>query len=450
MQLEELKSLIAAGSIETVILASPDMQGRLFAKRMTGRHFMGSGQAGVGTCSVVLGWGHDHALDPGYDLTGWANGYPDLHVKPDFGTIRPYPWFEKTAFVIGDATLPGGAEIDVAPRTILKHMVDRLARHGLKPFFASELECYLLDETPHSAFDKGFVNLRAKHRTLHPETLLRISEDEHYLAALRRGMEAAGVAVEMVKAEYAAGQIEINLEYAEAVEAADRHMVFKAGAKEIALQQGLVATFMAKLAHDMGGSSCHVHMSLVDESGRSAFAAGDDGAGTSDTMRHFLAGLTAHLRDVFLFFGPTTNSYKRLRPGTFAPASVTWGEDNRTVALRLVGRGSSRRIENRIPGADVNPYLAYAGMIAAGLRGLEARLEPLGSAATGNAYSIDASPALPASLEEATAVFEASDFVREAFGETIQKHYANYGRQSVRAASTIVTDYERRMLLLDI
>jgi len=450
MQLEQLRSLIESGEIETVILASPDMQGRLFAKRMTGRHFLGSGQHGVGTCSVVLGWGHDHALDPGYELTGWENGYPDLHVRPDLATIRRYPWFEKTAFVLGDATVPDGPEIAVAPRTILKSMVGRLADVGLTPLFASELECYLLSETPDSAFDKGFVNLKAKHRTLHPETLSRMSEDETYLGALRQNMEKADVKVEMVKAEYAPGQIEVNLEYAEAIEAADRHVVFKAGAKEIALQQGLIATFMAKLSESLGGSSCHIHMSLLNEAGKSAFATGPDGKGTTEAMRHFLGGLTAYLRDVFLFFGPTTNSYKRMRPGTFAPATVTWGEDNRTVALRLVGKGASRRIENRIPGADVNPYLAYAAMIAAGLRGIEEKLEPIGSAATGNAYEQANSPALPSSLEEATAIFASSPFVKSAFGEVIQKHYSNFGHQSVQAASVVVTDYERRMLLLDI
>lgn len=450
MDLEQLKSLAASGEIETVIVAMPDMQGRLVGKRLTARHFLGAGQDGVGTCSVVLGWGHDHALDPGYELTGWDNGYPDLVVRPDLSTLRPYPWFDKTAFVLGDAVAPGGAPIDLAPRTILADMIARLDGLGLRPLFASELECYLLDETPASAFDKGFVNLKAKHRTLHPETLIRTSEDEAYLGALRRNMEAAGVPVEMVKAEYAPGQIEVNLEYADAMTAADRHMVFKTGAKEIALQQGLVATFMAKLAHDLGGSSCHIHMSLLDRSGRSAFADGDDGAGTSETMRHFLGGLTAYLSDIFLFLAPTVNSYKRLRPGTFAPATVTWGEDNRTVALRLVGKGRARRIENRIPGADVNPYLAYAGMLAAGLRGIEEKREPIGEAATGNAYNLGGRPALPTTLEEATAMFERSEMVGAAFGSAVQRHYANFGRQSVRAASTVVTDYERRILLLDI
>ena len=450
MEIEELKALAKSGDIETVIVATPDMQGRLVGKRLTARHFLGAGQQGVGTCSVVLGWGHDHALDPGYELTSWDNGYPDLVVQPDLATLRRYPWFEKTAFVMGDAVVPDGAPIAVAPRTLLSEMIQRLDDIGLRPLFASELECYLLSETPTTAFDKGFVNLTPKHRTLHPETLIRTSEDETYLGALRRNMEAAGIPIEMVKAEYAPGQIETNLEYAKAMVAADRHMIFKTGAKEIALQQGLVATFMAKLAHNLGGSSCHIHMSLLGKGGDSAFATGSDGRGTSETMRYFLGGLTAYLRDVFLFFAPTINSYKRLRPGTFAPATVTWGEDNRTVALRLVGKGAARRIENRIPGADANPYLAYAAMIAAGLRGIEEKLDPIGEAAVGNAYNLSDRPALPTSLEEATSVFESSEMVNSSFGPSVQRHYANFGRQSVAAAASVVTDYERRMLLLDI
>lgn len=447
---DELAERVGTDEVETVIVAATDMQGRLYGKRLTARHFLGAGQQGVGTCSVVLGWGHDHALDPGYELTGWDNGYPDLVVRPDLSTLRPYPWFERTALVMGDAVHPDGCEIDVAPRTILKGMVARCAERGLKPLFASELECYLLDETPASSFDKGFVNLRTRHRTLHPETLIRTSEDESVLGPLRRHMEACGVPIEMVKAEYAPGQVEVNLSYCEALEAADRHMIFKTGAKEIALQHGNVATFMAKLSHDLGGSSCHIHMSLLGEDGGSAFAAGGEGRGTSAIMRHFLGGLTAYSRDVFLFFAPTTNSYKRLRPGTFAPSDTSWGEDNRTAAFRLVGKDAARRIENRIPGADVNPYLAYSAMLAAGLRGIEEKIEPVGEAARCNAYALAGSPSLPATLEEATDAFETSEMVAAAFSPTIRKHYANFGRQSVRAASIAVTDYERRMLLLDI
>ena len=450
MQLTDLNKLVADGSVETVIVATPDMQGRLIGKRMTARHFVDAGKDGVGTCSIVLAWGHDHSLDPGYALSSWDNGYPNMLVRPDMSTLTMYPWFDKTAFVMGDAMHPDGDDIDVAPRTILANMLKKLSNLGLSPNFVSELEFYILNETPQSLFDKGFVNLTSKHRTLHPETLMRTSEDEHYLGPLRAHLEAAGVKVEMFKAEYSPSQVEVILQYAKGMKAADDHMLLKAAAKEIALQQGLVASFMAKMDHSLGGSSCHIHMSIIDKLGKSAFSAGSDGSESSDIMTHFLAGLTHFVRDIFLLFAPTTNSYKRLRPSTFAPATVTWGEDNRTVAFRLVGKGPARRIENRIPGADVNPYLAYAAMLAAGIKGIEEKLHPLGTAVTGNAYESGDAPTLPQTLDEAVEAFENSTFVRDFFGKSMQDHYANFGRQSILAARMAVTNYERQMLLLDI
>ncbi len=450
MDLEQLTAQVRSGEIDTVLLASPDMQGRLVGKRLTARHFLKSGINGVGTCSVVLGWGHDHALDPGYELTGWENGYPDLVVKPDLVKIYPIGWSERTVMVVGDCADVDGNLLGVAPRSLLKSMIAKCTERGLSPVFASELECYLLVETPESAFDKGFVNLRPKHRTLHPETLMRTSEDESFLGPLRRHMEAAGIEIEMVKAEYAPGQIEINLGYADALAAADRHTILKTGVKELALQNGLVATFMAKLAHDLGGSSCHIHMSMLDKAGKNVFAADGNPKATSERMRHFLGGLVAHARDFFLFFAPTINSYKRLKPGTFAPATCTWGEDNRTVALRMVGRGPARRIENRMPGADINPYLAYSAMLAAGLCGIDEKIEPAGEPVTGNAYALASQPKLPASLDEATDLFGQSKIVKRFFGDAVQKHYVNFGKQGIAAAAGRVTDYERQMLLLDI
>ncbi len=444
----DLTQLIDAGEIDTVIVAGTDMQGRLYGKRLTATHFMRICRTGVGTCSVVLAWGQDHSLDPGFALTGWDNGYPDLVAKPDLATIRRYPWSEKTAIVMADAVTPAGASISVSPRAILLRMIERCAQHGLRPQFASELEFFLLIETPSSAYDKGYVNLTPKHRVMHPETLIRTSEDEEFLGALRRKMTLADVPIELVKAEYSPGQVEVNTEYAEALTAADRHVLFKTGVKELALQQGLIATFMAKWHHDFGGSSCHVHMSMLDRGGINVF--GSAGAGTSAQMRHVLAGLIRYVPELFLFFAPTSNSYRRLRPGTFAPAAMTWGEDNRTVALRLVGNGPSRRIENRIPGADVNPYLAYAAMLAAGLKGLELALEPDHTATTGNAYQMQGLPVLPRSLTEATDALQHSELAAEMFGDDVRAHYVNFGRQSVEAQHRIVTDYERRTLLLDI
>ena len=452
MDTRELTQLVESGQVETVIVASSDMQGRLCAKRLTARHFMKEAISGVGTCSVILGWGHDHSEDPGYKFTGWDIGYPDLVVKPDLSTMRWYPWFEKTLLVMGNPTGVDGKEINVDPRTILKNNISLLKTKGLRAFCASEMECYLLNETPQSAHDKGFVNLETKHRTMHPETLIRTSEDEELLGPLRSNLELADIPVESVKAEYAPGQIEINLAYADALTAADRHVIFKTGAKEESLKQNLIATFMAKPWHTLGGSSCHIHLSLVNEKGSNVFAAGDQGNESSETMQYFLGGLITYLRDIFLFFAPTINSYKRLQLNTFAPTNVTWGEDNRTVAFRLVGKDQSRRIENRIPGADINPYLAYSGMIAAGVKGIDEKIKPNNTAEQGNAYELAESKQtfLPQSLEEATKVFENSKFVKETFGEEVQQHYTNYARQSIAAYKPIVSDFERRILLLDI
>ena len=448
LSLKELAGSVEAGAIDTVVVADTDMQGRLYGKRLSAKHFLSTAKDGVPTCSVVLGWGQDHSLDPGYGFTGWDAGYPDFVSVPDMATLRHCDWQERTAIVLGDARSPGGDPVEVSPRVILKRQIERCAAAGLEPYCVSELECFLLRESPDSLHDKGFVNITPRHHVMHPETVIRTSEDEDFTQRLRNALEASGIAVEMVKAEYSPGQIEINLVYGGALDAADAHVLLKTAAKEIALQSGLVVSFMAKVDHTLGGSSCHVHMSMRDTSGNSAF---DDGSGgMSPVMRSFLAGLLRHCRDVFLAFAPTTNSYKRLVPDTFAPAHVGWGHDNRTVAFRVVGEGLAKRIENRIPGADVNPYLAYAAMLAAGLAGVEAGLELDTPAEDGNAYRTEGAQALPADLAEATENFASSAVVAETLGEAVQAHYANYGRNTVAALKSQVTDAERRLLLLDI
>jgi glutamine synthetase len=448
LTLDSLRQKAQSGEIDTVIVADVDMQGRLYGKRLTAAQFLAEGHQGVGTCSVVLGWGQDHSLDPGYGFTGWDLGYPDFVSVPDLATLRLYGWFPRTAIVFADAKTLAGAPVAVAPRAILKHQLERASRLGFTPYFASELEFYLLKETADSAHAKGFVNLLPRHQTMHPETVMRTSEDEDFAQPLRAGLQISNVPVELVKAEYSPGQIEVNLRYAPALEAAQRHLLLKAAAKEIALQQGQVATFMAKWRSDLGGSSCHTHMSLCRADGTSAF---EDAKGEpSDTLKAFLAGLLRYGRDFFLLFAPTTNSYKRLVPNTFAPARLNWGIDNRTVALRVIGKGPARRIENRIPGADVNPCLVYAGMLAAGLAGIENKRELDQPALTGNAYAVRDGDAIPENLGEAALLFAKSDIVRAAFGAEIQAHYANFGRQTEAAIAGKVSDVERRLLLLDI
>lgn len=446
--LDDLRQLAKAGEIDTVIVADTDMQGRLFGKRLTASHFLSHASTGLATCSVVLGWGQDHSLDDGYQLTGWDTGFADFVSVPDLATFRRYAWFPRTAIVLCDARSTGGSPITVSPRQILKAQLQKAEQAGLSPFVASELELFLLKETPESADAKGYVNLEPKHRTLHPETVIRTSEDEDYAADLRAALEVSDVPVELVKAEYSPGQIEVNLAYAPALEAADRHVLMKTACKELALRKGLVATFMAKWHHSFGGSSCHVHMSMRRPDGRSAFDQGDGKMAT--TLRHFVGGLITHARDFFLFYAPTTNSYKRLIPNTFAPSRLHWGIDNRTVAFRVIGNGLAKRVENRVPGADVNPYLVYAAMLASGLDGVRNKIEPPEDGLSGNAYADDGGIPIPRDLDEATKLFANSEIVAATLGADVQAHYANFGRQTAAALARKVTDTERRVLLLDI
>ncbi len=448
LSLSELASQAETGAIDTVVVADTDMQGRLYGKRLSAKHFLASGKDGVPTCSVVLGWGQDHSLDPGYGFTGWDSGYPDFISVPDMATLRRCDWQERTAIVLADARSLAGGPVDVSPRAILKRQLDRCAQIGLDPFAVSELEFFLLRETPDSLHEKGFTNITPRHHAMHPETVIRSSEDEDFTQRLRNALEASGISVEMVKAEYSPGQVEINLGYGPALDAADAHVLLKTAAKEIALQTGLVASFMAKVDHALGGSSCHIHLSMRDAAGSSAF---DDGkGGMSQIMRSFLAGLVTHGRDFFLMFAPTTNSYKRMIPNTFAPDRIGWGEDNRTVAFRVVGQGLAKRIENRIPGADANPYLAYSAMLAAGLAGVEAGLELETPGQDGNAYEAEDGAAVPQGLADATEAFANAQIVGAALGPEVQAHYANFGRNTLAALQTQVTDVERRVLLLDI
>ena len=448
LSLQELTKLVDAGTIDTVVVADTDMQGRLYGKRLSARHFLNTGIDGVPTCSVVLGWGQDHSLDSGYEFTGWDTGYPDFISVPDMNTLRHCDWQKRTAIVLADAGTLTKEPVEISPRAILKRQLEKCSAMGFESFCVSELEFFLLRESPDTLYDKGFTNIHPRHQTMHPETVIRTSEDEDYMQKLRNALENSGIEVEMVKAEYSPGQVEINLAYTNALLAADSHVLMKTAAKEIALQSELVASFMAKIDHTLGGSSCHVHLSMRNSSGDSVF---DDGkGGMSDTMQSFLAGIVQYSRDFFLFFAPTTNSYKRMVPDTFAPARIGWGQDNRTVAFRVVGQGIGKRIENRIPGADINPYLAYSAMLACGLYGIESNLKLDMKPQDGNAYGADDGVAIPSNLEVATEAFANSKFVAEMLGERVQSHYASFGRNTSAAMQYQVTDVERKALLLDI
>lgn len=424
---------------ETIIVATPDLAGRLVGKRLSARHFQASGS--VRTCDVVLGWGIGHELLDGFDTIGWAHGYGDVISRPDMATLRPLTWWPGTALVMADALRPDGTPLAVAPRTILRRQVDRAREMGYEPFVTSELEFTLYAETPQTLRRKGFAALDLRHEELHPELVETTGLEEPLLAELRATMEASGVLVESVKAEYSPAQFEMTLEPADALELADRHAIYKLGVREMCRRQGVAATFMAKPESDRGGQSCHLHLSLTDAAGHNVFASGDDAP-----MRRFLGGLQRYGPDVLLLWAPYPNSYKRFRPGSFAPSSASWGEDNRTAAMRVCGEGAGRHLENRIPGADVNPHLAHAALLAAGLQGIADELDPDEGIGHTNGYaSADLRP-LPASLDEAIAAFADSRFVAESFGPDVVAHLGTFARAERDASRLAVTDFDRSRL----
>jgi glutamine synthetase len=373
---------------------------------------------------------------PGYRLASWERGYGDFHLVPDWSTARQLPWLEGTALLLGDLHHAGGRPVAEAPRQVLRRQVERAAARGLVAMLASELECYLFHDSYGAAAAGGFRGLRPLSTYLEDYHVLQGTREEPLLRRLRNHMEAAGVPMEGTKGEWGRGQTELNLAYAGALEMADRHILLKHGAKEIADQLGMSVTFMAKPDAAAAGSSCHIHVSVWDAAGeRNLFA--DE----SRLFQHFLAGQLALARELALFFAPTVNAYKRYQSLSWAPTAVTWGRDNRTCGFRVVGHGWSFRCENRIPGADANPYLAFAATLAAGLHGIEREL-PLPPAHTGNAYLATDVPRVPATLREAIAALEGSAAAREALGDDVVEHYLLTARHEAAAFERAVTDWE--------
>jgi glutamine synthetase len=442
--LAALASAVKKGTVRTVILAMPDMQGRWMGKRFTGRHFVAAVAAhGTHACAYLLTVDMEMEPLPGFALTSWDKGYQDFGLVPDYGTWRLLPWQPGTALVIADVADETGRPIESAPRQVLKRQIARAAAKGYSLKMASELEFYLFRESYESAQAKNWTGLAHHGAYIEDYHILQGTREEPVIGAIRDGMEAAGVPVECSKGEWGPGQHEINLEYSTPVEMADRHTIYKHGAKEIAMQKGCALTFMAKFDSRLAGSSCHIHASLWDKAGkRSAFWAG--GKPTKE-FRWFLGGQLALARELSLFFAPTTNSYKRYQAATFAPTRIAWARDNRTCGFRVVGEGDSLRIENRIPGADVNPYLAFAATIAAGLYGIEKRLEPP-AALEGNAYESKSVKPVPKTLAEAIALFAASKPAREALGAEVFEHYLHAARAEAAAHDRAVTDWEKGRL----
>jgi glutamine synthetase len=436
----ELQTVIESNDVDTVILAITDMQGRLQGKRLDARFFLEDLSSGaVEGCSYLLASDVDMNTVDGFTLTSWDRGYGDLAFNADFSTIRHIPWHEKTVIVFADVETVEGAPVAVSPRQILQRQVERLAEHGWTGLTGTELEFIVFNDTYEAAWNAGYRNLTPANLYNVDYSLLGTSRVEPLLGRVRRSMRDAGMVVESVKGECNYGQHEIAFKYAELVDKCDEHSLFKLGTKEIAAQEGCSLTFMAKY-NEREGNSCHIHLSLRDGDDQPVFA-GERAHGFSEVFEHFLAGQLAYARELSLFLAPNVNSYKRFVDGSFAPTALLWGLDNRTCAFRVVGHGPSIRVECRIPGGDVNPYLAVAALVAAGLRGVEESL-PLPPAFEGNAYQADA-PRVPASLHEATALFDASAVARAALTDEVVDHYVHAARVEVAAFDAAVTDWER-------
>ncbi|MET8112460.1 glutamine synthetase family protein [Streptomyces prasinus] len=440
---EELHALVAGGEIDTVVLAFPDMQGRLQGKRFAARFFLDEVlRHGAEGCAYLLAVDADMNTVDGYAMSSWENGYGDFAMFPDLDTLRRVPWNEGTALVVADLAWADGSPVVAAPRQILRRQLERLAALGYTAQVGTELEFIVFRDTYEQAWDAGYRGLTPANRYNVDYSVLGTGRIEPLLRRIRNEMAAAGLTVESAKGECNPGQHEIAFRYDEALVTCDQHAVYKTGAKEIAAQEGVSITFMAKY-DEREGNSCHIHLSLAAPDGTSAMPGpGQDQDAMSDVMRHFLAGQLVALREFSLLYAPHINSYKRFQPGSFAPTAVAWGHDNRTCALRVVGHGRSLRFENRLPGGDVNPYLAVAGMVAAGLHGVEHGLE-LPEPCRGNAYSAGYEH-VPTTLREAAELWENSTLAKAAFGDEVVAHYRNMARVEVDAYDAAITDWELR------
>ncbi|MDM4723091.1 glutamine synthetase family protein [Micromonospora sp. WMMA1363] len=441
LTLEQLRVAVAEGEIDTVVLALVDMQGRLQGKRFHAPYFLeqvaGHGSEG---CNYLLAVDVDMNTVDGYAMSSWERGYGDFAMVPDLTTLRRVPWQPGTAMVLADLEwLDGSGPVVASPRQILRRQLDRLAGHGLTAYAGTELEFVLYRDSYEAAWRRGYRDLTPANQYNVDYSLLGTARVEPLLRRIRTEMAGAGLTPESAKGECNLGQHEIAFRYDEAVSCADHHVIYKNGAKEIAAQEGMSITFMAK-PNPREGNSCHIHFSVRDSERRSAMP-GDGPAHLSPTGQRVVAGLLATMREFSLLFAPNVNSYKRYQPGSFAPTTVRRGTDNRTCALRLVGHGEGMRVENRVPGADVNPYLAIAALVAGAVHGLDQELQ-LGAECTGNAYDDARAERVPGTLRQALDLWRDSTVARDAFGDEVVAHYANQARVELAAFDTAVTDWE--------
>jgi len=436
LSFEELRGLVERRDIDTVIVAFTDMQGRLLGKRLHSQFFVEEVDAGheVEGCNYLLALDMEMDPIPGYEIASWEQGYGDFALRPDLDTLRRIPWLEATALVLADVEWLDGSPVQPSPRQVLKAQMERAAALGFVPMTGSELEFYLLRETYQEAWAQRYEDLTPSVPYILDYHILATTYDEDLIRQIRNGMQGAGIRVESSKGEAWPGQHEVNFRFADALTMADNHVVYKNGAKEIAHANGCSITFMPKPFESWIGNSCHIHASLFRDS-EPAFA--DD----ETLFERFLAGQIACFEELAIFLAPTINSYKRYAAGSWAPTTLAWGHDNRTCGFRIVGHGASKRVETRIPGGDVNPYLAFAAIIAAGLHGIENELE-LPPALEGNAYESDARR-FPATMRAAIMALELGTTARDAFGDQVVDHYLNYAHTEQALYDKTVTDWER-------
>jgi glutamine synthetase len=447
LSLDALREAVRQGEIETVLTVFPDMYGRLVGKRITGPYFLSHvAEGGMHACDYLLACDMEMDPVPGYKFTSWETGYGDFHCAPDLTTLRRAAWLPKTALVLCHLTTdPGHVPVEVAPRRMLQRQLERAKEAGFLVMGGSEIELYVFNESYDSARAKRYHDLQPMGAYAEDYHIFQGTKEESLVGAIRRGLDGSGVPVEFSKGEWGPGQQEINLQYSEALAQADRNVIYKHAAKEIAWAQGKAVTFMAKWDETLAGSGMHVHMSFWDAQGRHSLFAGEETLGpvlASDTFRWFLGGWMQHARELTACFAPYVSSYKRFQAGSFAPTGLAWSYDNRTAGFRVVGHGTSLRAECRIPGADANPYLVYAALIAAGLEGVQNRIEPP-PIFQGDIYQAQDLPRVPGNLRDAIAAFEGSALARQAFGEAVVEHHLHFLKTEQRKFDEVVTCWER-------
>ncbi len=448
LTLETLKTAVASGEIDTVLVVAPDMQGRFMGKRFHAEFFLQSGYEETHCCNYLLALDMEMNTVPGYKSAGWSQGYGDYVMKPDLATLRRLPWIPGTAMVICDLLdHDTHQEITISPRAILKRQVARARAMGFEAMMATELEFYLFDNSYESFRSGDFRNLQPVSGYNEDYHIFQTTKEEDVMRAVRNGLYGAGIPVENTKGEADSGQAEVNYRYSDALDTADNHTIIKQAVKEIAWGKGKSVTFMAKYQTDKAGSAAHVHQSLWTLDGKPAFYDAADPMGMSDLMKHFIAGQLAAAEELTVFFAPYVNSYKRFTKGLFAPTKIVWSGDNRTAGFRVCGAHTKGvRIECRIPGSDVNPYLTCAALLAAGLDGIERKLE-LPPETRGDMYAADGLREIPTNLRDAAAALEGSEMLRRTLGEDVVAHYLHAARWEIAETDRVVTDFELQRLL---